>query len=89
MNSILEALYRGELDPVEAIVPSHPEYRSLSRQISVQTEQWRNRLGEETFRELEEYFDLRSSVDSIYAEATFQYGFRLGANLIIEVIGKR
>lgn len=88
MNSILEALYRGQLHPDETIVPSHPEYRSLCRQAAAQTEQWRDRLGEEAFRELEEYFDLCSRVDSMQVEAAFLHGFRLGANLIIEVIGK-
>lgn len=89
MNSILEALYRGQLNPDETIVPSHPEYRPLSRQIGAMTEQWRNRLGEETFRELEEYFDLCDSVDSMHVEAAFIHGFRLGANMIIEVMSKR
>lgn len=89
MKTILEALYRGHLHPDEAIVPSHPEYRSLSRQVSAQTEQWRNRLGEEAFRELEVYFDLCDSVDSMHVEAAFLHGFRLGANLMIEVMSKR
>ncbi|MEC0333155.1 hypothetical protein P4H42_26650 [Paenibacillus macerans] len=89
MKMILEALYRGQLYPDEAIVPSHPEYRSLSRQVGEQTEQWRERLGEEAFHELEEYFDLCDSVDSMHIEAAFLYGFRLGANLMIEVMSKR
>ncbi|MNY57117.1 hypothetical protein D3C86_1932740 [compost metagenome] len=89
MKTILEALYRGQIQPEETIVPSHPEYRPLSRQISAQTEQWRNRLGEEAFRELEEYFDLCDSVESMHIEAAFLQGFRLGANLMIEVMSKR
>lgn len=89
MESILEALYRGQLHPEEIIVPSNPEYRPLGRQIGAMTEQWRNRLGEETFRELEEYFDLCDSVDSMHVEAAFIHGFRLGANMIIEVMSKR
>ncbi|MCM3698609.1 DUF6809 family protein [Paenibacillus macerans] len=89
MKTILEALYRGQLHPDEAIVPSHPEYRPLSRQVEAQTEKWRERLGEDAFRELEEYFDLCDSVDSMHIEAAFLQGFRLGANLIIEVMSKR
>ena len=89
MKSILEALYRGQLHPDEAIVPSHPEYRVLSQQVAAQAEQWRNRLGEEAFRELEEYFDLCDSVNSMHVEAAFLHGFRIGANLMIEVTGKR
>lgn len=88
MKSILEALYRGQLHPDEAIVPTHPQYRLLSRQVAEQTEQWRTRLGEEAFRELEKYLDLCDSVDSMQAEAAFLHGFKLGANLMIEVMSK-
>lgn len=89
MESILTALYRGQLQPDETIVPSHPEYRPLGRQIGALTEKWRNRLGEETFRELEEYFDLCESADSMHVEAAFIHGFKLGANMIIEVMSRR
>lgn len=89
MEFILEALYRGQLHPEETIVPSNPGYRPLCKQVAAQTEQWRDRLGEEGFRELEEFFDLCASVDGIYVEATFLHGFRLGANLMIEVLSKR
>ncbi|GIP12706.1 MAG: hypothetical protein E7L01_20590 [Paenibacillus macerans] len=89
MKTILEALYHGQLHPDEVIVPSQPEYRSVSRQVAAQTEQWRERLGEEAFRELEEYFDLCDSVDSMHIEEAFLHGFRLGANLIIEVMSNR
>ncbi|MDP4099116.1 hypothetical protein OIN60_20555 [Paenibacillus sp. P96] len=89
MKTILEALYRGQLHPHETIVPSHPEYQHLSQQVVAQTEQWRNRLGEEAFRKLEEYFDLCDSVNSMQVEAAFQHGFRLGVNLMIEVSGNR
>lgn len=89
MKTILEALYRGQINPDEIIVPSQPEYRSISRQVSAQTVQWRERLGEEVFRELEEYFDLCNSASSMHVEAAFLHGFRLGANLLIEVMSNR
>ncbi|MFB5673907.1 DUF6809 family protein [Paenibacillus terreus] len=89
MQTILEALYRGQLHPDETIVPSHPEYRRLSQQVVAQTEQWRDRLGDEAFRQLEEYFDLCDRVNSMHVEAAFQHGFKLGANLMIEVSSKR
>ncbi|XID92437.1 DUF6809 family protein [Paenibacillaceae bacterium WGS1546] len=89
MESILAALYRGQLHPDETIVPSHPDYRPLGRQIGAMKEQWRNRLGEETFCELEDFFDLYDSVSSMHVEAAFIHGFRLGANMIIEVVSNR
>lgn len=89
MKNILEALYRGQINPDEIIVPSHPEYRSVSWQVSAQTVQWRERLGEEVFRELEKYFDLCNRVSSMHVEAAFLHGFRLGANLLIEVMSNQ
>lgn len=89
MKSILEALYRGHLHPDETIVPSHPEYRTLGRKIAAITEQLRNRLGEEEFRELEEFFDLCDRSDGMHVEAAFVHGFKLGANIMIEVMSTR
>ena len=89
MESILEALYRGQLHPEEIIVPTHPEYRSLSRQLGAMTEKWRKELSDEMFHELEKYSDLCVSVNSLHGEAAFVHGFRLGANMIIEVMSKR
>lgn len=86
MKTILEALYHGQIHPDEVIVPSQPEYRSVTHQVAAQTEQWRERLGEEVFRELEEYFDLCDRADSMHVEAAFLHGFKLGANLLIEVM---
>ncbi|MEK3838080.1 MULTISPECIES: DUF6809 family protein [unclassified Paenibacillus] len=86
MKTILEALYHGKLQPDMNIVPSHPEYRSACRQVTAETQQWPERLGEEVFRELEEYLDLCDSVNSIRVEAAFIEGFKLGANLLIETM---
>jgi hypothetical protein len=89
MKSILEALYRGQIHPEEVIVPTHPEYRSLSRQLGAMTEKWRKELPDEMFREFENYSDLCVSVNSLHIEAAFIHGFKLGANMIIEVMNKR
>lgn len=89
MESILKALFRGQLHPDEIIVPSHPEYRPLSRQIGAMTEKWRKELSDELFLELEEYSDLCLSANSLHVEAAFIHGFKLGANMVIEVMSKR
>ncbi|WP_019909538.1 DUF6809 family protein [Paenibacillus sp. HW567] len=89
MNSILEALYRGQFHPEEAIVPSHPEYRPLRRQIAAMTEQWKKRLSEEEFCELEELFDLCDRSDGMHIEAAFLHGLKLGSSIMIEVMTAR
>lgn len=62
MNSILEALYNGRLRPDEMMMPTHPEYQVLGRQIAILTEQWKNRLSDNEFLELEQLFDLWGDV---------------------------
>lgn len=87
MTTIMEAFYRGQIVPDESIVPSQPEYRAINRQVSTQAQQWRERLGEDTFLELEEFLYLRDRADRMHVEAAFHHGFKLGANLLIEVMG--
>lgn len=51
---------------------------------------WRNKLSEHDFQEFEELLDLRSQVDSMHAEASFMYGFKLTSWIMIEVMtGKK
>lgn len=46
----------------------------------------RNRLSEGELRELEQLFDLCGQCDGMHSEASFVQGFRLGANMLIEVM---
>jgi hypothetical protein len=47
---------------------------------------WRNKLSEHDYQELEELLDLHSQVDSMYAKASFMYGFKIAAAMMIEVV---
>lgn len=89
MNSILSALYKSQLNPDETIVPSHPEYRPLNRQIATMREQWKNQLSEQEYGQLEEMFGLRDKSDGMHMEAAFVQGFKLGAAMLIEVMMDR
>jgi len=89
MESLLQALYRGTVHPEEKIVPSDPEYRLIGRQMSLFTAKWRERLDEETFRELDEYSDLCLKAQSIHVETAFIQGFKLGANMMMEIMSGR
>lgn len=51
---------------------------------------WRNKLSKDEFAEFEALMDLRFQVDSLHAEASFMYDFKLAVWIMIEVItGKR
>lgn len=85
MRSILEALYCGDIRPVETIVPTDPEYRALNRKISEAIKTWEKKLSATEFSQLEELLDLRSRSGSMYAEVSFIHGFQLGTLMMTEV----
>ncbi|MED4955921.1 DUF6809 family protein [Paenibacillus macerans] len=86
MRSILEELFDGNINPAELIIPRNPEYRPLNRKISDTILMWKDKLSEHDFQELEELLDLHSQSDSMYAEASFVYGFKLALWIMIEVM---
>lgn len=86
MQSILEKFFEGGIYPSEIIIPRNPEYRPLNKKISGKLDMWRNKLSEPDFQELEELLDLRSQADSMYAKASFMYGFKLAFWMMIEVV---
>lgn len=86
MKSILEKLFDGSIYPDELIVSKDPEYWPLNQKIAGIMDRWRSRLSKEEFAELEDMMDLRSLVDSLHAEASFTYGFKLATWIMIEVI---
>ncbi|CAM4463558.1 MAG: hypothetical protein E7L01_07035 [Paenibacillus macerans] len=86
MPSILEELYAGNILPDEMIVPRNPKYRPLCQQISTAMENWRKKLGEKEFGELEALLDLHAEASAMHNEAAFTHGFKLGAAILAEVL---
>lgn len=86
MKSILQELYDGSIYPDELIISKDPEYWPLNKKISGMMDMWRNKLSKDEFTELEALMDLRSQVDSLHAEASFLYGFKLATWIMIEVM---
>lgn len=86
MQSILGELFEGGINPAEFIIPRNPEYRPLNQKISNKINMWRDKLSEHDYQELEELLDLRSQVESMYAKASFIYGFKIAAAMMIEVV---
>ena len=85
-KSLLEQLYCGEFFPCENIRPTDPEYLP-SRREAAKEDQWlRKRLGEEDLKHYERLYEL--SMDENYMNdcASFIYGFRYGALLMLEIM---
>ena len=86
MKTILEKLYEGNIYPDEFIIPKDPEYRPLNQKISDTIETLKKKLSEDDYNQLENLLDLRSQSSSMDAAASFMYGFKLGAVIMIEVL---
>ncbi|RCX19727.1 hypothetical protein DFP94_104181 [Fontibacillus phaseoli] len=87
MKSILEELYRGNLNPQERMVPTAPEYRLLNRKISDLMEELKQRFSEDDFKALEEILDLNGESNSMLTSTAYVQGFRMGALVMVEVFG--
>ncbi|NBJ14071.1 MAG: hypothetical protein FNP40_00540 [Dehalobacter sp. 4CP] len=85
MKTILEELFDGNIYPAELIISKNPEYYPLNEKISCTLETWKHKLSQDNFEELENLLDLRLQSGSMHAEASFIYGFKLGAMIMIEV----
>jgi len=89
MKSVLEELFDGSIYPDELIISKDPGYWPLNQKISGTMDMWRNKLSKDDFTELESLMNLRSQVDSLHAEASFMYGFKLATWIMIEVMTRK
>jgi hypothetical protein len=89
MKPILEALYDGRIFPVEMISPVDPEYRQLDQKIFGLRAMWQKKLTGDDYKELENLLDLCQELSAMEVAASFNYGFRLGAMLQMEILSGR
>ena len=83
----LEELYYGHLYPFERIVPQDPGYRPLNQKISSIKQTLQEKLPAEDYQALEELLDLYCDSGVLETCASFGYGFKLGARMMLEVLG--
>jgi hypothetical protein len=87
MKPILEKLYYGHIHPFEQIVhqdPNHP----LNRKISDLKLALQEKLPAEDVQALEGLVDLCCDSGVQESAASFRYGFKLGAMMMMEVLGE-
>ena len=87
MRKIIEQLFNGEIYPGEQIVVSTPEYKDAQRAAIQAHEDFEAKLCDSLKIELGELYDKDSTVRSFYDEKYFVEGFRLGARLMLEILG--
>lgn len=86
MKTILEELYDGNIYPSELIVSKDPEYCLINKKISETQENWKKELSETDYKRLEVLLNLCCQSSSLEASASFIYGFKLGAVIMLEVL---
>jgi hypothetical protein len=69
--------------------PKDPEYRQINQKIDELKEGWQKKLGEEDGKLLDTILDLCHVADSMEVRSSFEYGFRLSAALMVEVLAGR
>lgn len=89
MKNLIDQLYSGEIYPAEKIVPTDADFQWVSEQIADGRSYLKKKLSAEDGDRLEKLNDMYMQVCSMNCYAGFSNGFRLGALLLIEIMGNR
>ena len=81
--SILQELWYGNIDPMEAVGSGGPHYTALMELMARNREKIAAKLNEEMQEVLETYDDNIREMDAIAEKEAFAYGFRLGVRLAV------
>ena len=84
---ILEKLWREGLSPSERYVKKSSEYQRLMVKLCDTGEALQKMLPEDGKALLEQYDEVQRSVIILSEEETFITAFRMGAQMILDVIG--
>ena len=84
---VLRELWRGEISPTDRRVRQGSEYQQTAREIREKMGELLETLSPAARERLEAINDLKSDLSVMANEDFFLYGFRLGARMILDVIG--
>ena len=87
MESILQELYFGNINPCERERVHAPEYAALTKKINEMDVHFKNKLSREEYDKLQEMLGLRADADLFEEAALFGYAFSIGALLMLDVFG--
>nr|WP_154122358.1 DUF6809 family protein [Paenibacillus monticola] len=83
----MEDLYYGKCYPSVRIKPNDPQFMQITQQISDIMETLKMKLPENEYTLIEEIWDLHDILNSMSSASAYIYGFKMGAAMIIEVLG--
>ena len=85
---ILEAVFNGNLSPVEQVYPADPEYRTETETVAKILEQLSATLSAEQFEQINALMTHNGFAQCIENEACFGMGFAMGMMLEREIQDK-
>lgn len=83
--SILEELYKGELHPVEKVIPQNADYRLIAKEIGDEREYFAGKMSAEDKERFKKWNERIFNYEEMVEFANFSYGFKLGAKLTHEI----
>ena len=83
--SIIEKLFNGEVLPVEEIMPSNDDYRLLADEIGNGRKHFAALLSAVEKEKFDEWNKYIARYEEMVQYAHFEYGFKLGALIAIEI----
>ena len=84
---VLDKLWRGEITPSERLVRSGSDYQKVSSQRNAEMKRLLELLSPEAKEQLEVVEILRYDMNMLSEEDVFICGFRLGARIMLDVMG--
>ncbi len=88
MNSILKELWCGNVMPPEDSRHNTPERKQLLEYISLHNDDLQKTMTDEQKEIFEKFQDCWSEYASLSDEALFEYAFKLGMQIAIEVLSE-
>ena len=84
---VLQDLWRGNISPSERFVRRGSDYQKTSQKMSAEMDSLLELLTPEAKKQLETVGGLKDDMAMMAEEDVFIYGFRLGARLMLDVVG--
>ena len=84
--NMIDELWFGEIEPVKTIEQGNEEIKELEGLIQRNREELRKQLTKDANERFEKYVDCLEEYLSIVSKSAFSEGFKLGMQLVVEVL---
>ena len=85
---VLEELWRGNISPAERFVRTGSEYKKIAGKLSDEMDRLMEMISPEAKVQKEIVDNLQTDLTMLSNEDIFIYAFRMGARLMLDVLGE-